>query len=173
MTVMRTRISTAGTALLVLWSGLVPCAAAAAAAQEPEAMVGVTAIPGPPAAAGTPHAVRAADKAALAARWGIEIQGLYLTAAGYMLDFRYRVLDPEKAAPLFERRFKPVLTDERTGAVMAVPVPPKTGALRSSNAPQAGRTYFMFFANPGKFVARHSRVTVTIGEFSVGGLSVK
>ena len=38
------------------------------------------------------------------------------TAAGYMLEFRYRVLDAEKAKPLFERRTKPVLTHAETGA---------------------------------------------------------
>lgn len=117
--------------------------------------------------------LRAADEAAVEERWGIEVRGMYLTAGGYMLDFRYRVVDAAKAAPLFDRRTKPVLKDERTGAVMAVPVPPKTGPLRSSNDPKEGRTYFMFFANPGRFIARYSKVTVTIGEFSISGLTVK
>jgi hypothetical protein len=125
--------------------------------------------PPPPA----PLVLRATDSAALEERWGIRVQGLRLTAAGYMLDFRYTVVDPAKAAPLFDRKTKPLLKDERTGAVMAVPVPPKTGALRSTNDPKAGRTYFMFFANPGQFIRPYSQVTVTIGQFSVGGLTVK
>ena len=90
-----------------------------------------------------------------------------------MLDFRFKVLDPAKAEPLFDRKTKPVLTDEKSGTVVAVPVPPKTGPLRSANDPKEGRTYFMFFANPGHFIARWSPVTVTIGEFSVTGLVVK
>jgi len=32
--------------------------------------------------------------------WGIQIMGSRQTAAGHMIDFRYRVLDPEKAGPL-------------------------------------------------------------------------
>ena len=90
-----------------------------------------------------------------------------------MLDFRYRVVDTRKAKPLFERKTKPVLRDEASGVQMAVPVPPKTGALRNSNDPKAGRTYFMFFANPGRFIGPGNRVTVTIGAFSVSGIRVE
>lgn len=122
-----------------------------------------TAIPPVTLDAGDPAVVR---------KWGIRIESLRLTAAGYMLDFRYRVMDARKAKPLFERKTKPVLRDEASGAEMAVPVPPKTGALRSSNDPKAGRRYFMFFANPGRFIAAGNRVTVTIGAFSVGGIRV-
>jgi hypothetical protein len=110
---------------------------------------------------------------ALVRRWGIRIESLRLTAAGYMLDIRYRVVDARKARPLFARKTKPVLTDEASGARLAVPVPPKTGALRNSNEPRAGRTYFMFFANPGRFVAPGNRVTLTIGAFSVSGITVE
>jgi hypothetical protein len=120
-----------------------------------------------------PKPLRATDAAALERRWGIHIESLRLTAAGYMLDFRYRVVDAAKAAPLFDRRTKPLLRDEASGAVVAVPTPPKTGALRSSNDPKEGRTYFMFFANPGRFIKKHRDVTVTIGEFSVSGLVVR
>lgn len=115
----------------------------------------------------------AEDAGAIAERWGIRIDRVQLSAAGYMLDFRYSVVDARKATPLFERRTKPVLRDEATGAEMAVPVPPKTGALRNSNAPHAGRSYFMFFANPGRFVKPGRLVTITIGAFSVGGIAVQ
>lgn len=119
-----------------------------------------------------PRPLRAVDRGAIADRWGIRIESLQLTAAGYMLDLRYRVLDAAKAAPLFDRRTRPVLKDERSGAVMAVPDPPKVGPLRSANEPKAGRTYFILFANPGHFIAKHRPVTVTIGRFSVSGLLV-
>jgi hypothetical protein len=114
----------------------------------------------------------AAETRAIAGRWGIEVESLTLTASGYMLDFRYRVLDARKARPIFERRTKPVLRDEATGVDVAVPVPPKTGALRSSNDPKAGRTYFMFFANPARFIKAGSPVTITIGPVRITGLRV-
>lgn len=145
-------------------TGVPPSSAVQATAAEPTPSASVSSAPA---------ALRATDAAALEARWGIRLEGLHLTAAGYMLDFRYTVIDAAKAAPLFERKSKPLLKDEKTGAVMAVPEPPKTGALRSANDPKIGRTYFMFFANPARFVQPYSKVTVTIGEFSVSGLTVK
>ena len=117
-------------------------------------------------------AMAAEDSSAILKRWGIRIEALRLTASGYMLDFRYQVVDARKAKPLFERKVKPVLRDEGSGAQMAVPTPPKTGPLRSSNDPKAGRSYFMFFANPARFIKPGSLVTVTIGEFSVSGIRV-
>ena len=132
--------------------------------------LGGAAKAGPPAA--PPGAIDATD-AALVRKWGIRIEGVRLTAAGHMLDFRYRVVDARKAKPLFERKTKPVLRDEASGVQTAVPVPPKTGPLRNSNDPIAGRTYFMFFANPGRFIAPGNLVTVTIGAFSVSGIRVE
>jgi len=105
-------------------------------------------------------------------KWGIKIEGIRLSAAGYMLDFRYRVIDPEKAAPLFDRQTKPYLIDQESGAKFIVPSPPKVGPLRTSNPPQADRTYFILFANPGKYVKQGNKVTVVIGEFKAENLTV-
>jgi hypothetical protein len=106
-------------------------------------------------------------------RWGIELKGIRLAAAGMMLDFRYRVVDPQKAAPLFVRQTKPVLIHEASGVRLMVPRPPTTGPLRNSNTPQAGRTYFMFFGNPGRFVKPGQKVSVEIGEFKAAHLVVQ
>lgn len=137
----------------------------------------VVAVSSPGSASVTaPQSTLAASPTAaesLRERWGIEIVALRESAAGYMLDFRYKVLDPAKAAPLFERKIKPYLIDEATGAKFQVPVPPKTGALRTTYPPKAGRTYFMFFANPGKYIKPGSRVTVVVGDFRADGLIVQ
>ena len=106
-----------------------------------------------------------ADPAAtLAEVWGVEVVALRLTGANYMLDFRYKVLDADKAATLFERANKPVLIHHESGAKLEVPRPAKTGPLRPTNPPEAGRTYFMFFSNPG-VVHPGDEVTVKIGDF--------
>lgn len=105
--------------------------------------------------------------------WGIEVVHVRQTAAGYMLEFRYKVVDPVRAAPLFVRQSKPILTCVETGARYVVPEPPTTGALRNSNAPLAGRTYWMVFANPGKAVKRGQHVNIEIGPFRVDGLLVQ
>jgi hypothetical protein len=109
---------------------------------------------------------------AITEKWGIEILGIRQSAAGHMLDFRYRVVDSEKAAPLFARQTKPYLIDQASGKVLAVPNMAKVGPLRSSNPPQAGRTYWMFFGNPG-LVKAGSKVSVVIGDFKVEDLTVQ
>lgn len=95
-----------------------------------------------------------------------------LASGGYMLEFRYRIVDANKAQPLFNRGTRPMLKDDASGFQSVVPNPPTTGSLRSSNDAKAGRTYFMFFANPSRFVKAGGTVTVTIGEFSVTGIPV-
>ena len=106
-------------------------------------------------------------------KWGVEILFVRRTAAGYMIEFRYKVLDPEKAKPLFTRKTKPVMTHVETGTRLAVPTPAKTGALRNSDPPVADRTYWMFFANNGNVVQPGDRVDIQIGDFLVEGLVVQ
>ena len=105
--------------------------------------------------------------------WGIEIMYVRQTAAGYMLEFRYKVVDAEKAKALFERQIKPMLTHTETGARLIVPTPAKTGALRNSNPPKDGHTYWMFFANPGKLVEPGQHVKIEIGDFVAENLEVQ
>lgn len=117
-----------------------------------------------------PHAARAK----LRELWGIEVTSLHLSAKGRMVDFRYRVLDPDKATLLGDRTVKPTLTDLATGAILRVPSFPKTGSMRqTSTKMEAGRIYFMLFANTGMPVKTGSRVTVTIGDFKAEGLTVQ
>lgn len=106
--------------------------------------------------------------------WGVRVLGIHLSAAGYMLDFRYRVLDTVKASPLFDLSIKPVLIDQATNARMMVPAPDKVGPLRSSaKSLFPDRNYFIMFANPGKYIQRGSKVTVEIGAFRVTDLVVQ
>jgi hypothetical protein len=105
--------------------------------------------------------------------WGVRVLQIRLSAEGYMLDFRYRVLDAGKAAPLFSREVKPYLIDEISGAMFLVPEPPKVGALRTTRPPQAGKNYFILFANPGQYIKKGSKVTVIIGDFKAEHLVVE
>ena len=105
--------------------------------------------------------------------WGIEALSVRLSAGGSMLDFRYRVLDKDKAAPLFERKTNPYLLDQKSGAVFGVPSSPKIGSLRQTRPPQANRNYFVIFANPGQFVKKGSAVTIVIGELKIKDLIVE
>lgn len=106
-------------------------------------------------------------------QWGIQILGIRRSAADYMLDFRYRVVDAEKAKPLFQRKTRPYVIDQASGAQFSVFSAPKTGPLRSTDTPQVDRNYFTFFANPGKFVQAGNKVTVVFGDFKAENLIVE
>lgn len=104
--------------------------------------------------------------------WGVEIIGVKPVSSGYMLAFKYRVLDPEKAKLLNDRKTRAFLRDEATETVLSVPAMEKVGELRTGAAPVAERTYFMIFGNPGKLVKSGSRVSVVAGALHVDGLIV-
>ena len=108
----------------------------------------------------------------LADQWGIELTAIRMTAAGHMVDFRYRILDTKKAAPLFKRHIKPYLIHQASGKVLAVPNTAKVGSLRNTNTPQQGRIYWMFFGN-NRLVQTGDKVTVVIGDFRVENLTVQ
>ena len=112
------------------------------------------------------------QKQELSEKWGIELVAMRSTAAGHMVDFRYRVLDAEKAAPLFKRQTKPYLIHQESGKVLAVPNTAKLGSLRNSNTPQNGRTYWMFFGNHHRLVKSGDKVTVAIGDFRAADIEV-
>jgi len=105
-------------------------------------------------------------------KWGIEPVSLRLTAAGQMLDFRYRVTDPKKAVPFFYARNKPALVDQASGKKLSVPVVPKVGSLRQKTVkPEVGRIYFILFGNPG-VVKDGSKVTLIVGDIRIENLTV-
>ena len=112
------------------------------------------------------------QKQALSEEWGIELVAMRSTAAGHMVDFRYRVVDAEKAAPLFKRQTKPYLLHQASGQALGVPNTAKIGSLRNSNTPQEGRTYWMFFGNHQRVVKKGDMVTVAIGDFRVTDIEV-
>jgi hypothetical protein len=106
-------------------------------------------------------------------KWGVEVTGVRLSAAGRILDVRYRVLDPQKALPILDPRQKPSLIDQASGLTLSVPVMPKVGALRQKTIkPEAGRVYFILFGNPN-VVKEGSKVTLVIGDVKVENLTVE
>jgi hypothetical protein len=104
--------------------------------------------------------------------WGIKVESARLSAGGYMVDFRFRVLDAAKAAQLFDRKVMPQMIDQATGAKFIVPTPPKVGQLRSGGNIKEGKIYFIFFANPAKYVKSGNKITVAVGDFKVQDIVV-
>lgn len=131
----------------------------------------------PPAAAEAP---RAGDEVlaggSIVESLGVELKGVRLTANGYIVDLRYRVLDPAKAQPLLDRKVRPVLVDEATGHRLYVPVPPIVGALRQTSRNKVihtDRDYFMLFANPDRKLQAGSKVALYVGDQRFGNLQVE
>jgi len=131
-----------------------------------------TGVTGSKPAKSKQHQPHPRDMTYMKRKWGVELLYVRETSANYMLEFRYKVLDADKAKPLFERQTKPVLTHVKTGAKLIVPTPAKTGALRNSNPPKTGKVYWMFFANPRKLVKPGDQVNIDIGDFHANGLVV-
>lgn len=105
---------------------------------------------------------------------GIRVESLRLTAADYMLDLRFRITDPERAAPFFSRKTELQLVDPVSGARLAVPNTPKLGRLRQvARKDMPDRSYFVLFANPGRYLKAGTRVTLVAGNTPVAGLTVE
>ena len=105
--------------------------------------------------------------------WGVDVVGVRLVSSDWMLQFKYKVIDPVKAAPLLDLHVKPYLVDEASGARLAVPAMENVGELRQHTDPDPNRIYFMIFGNADKIVPRGGRVSVVIGQFQASSLPVQ
>lgn len=105
---------------------------------------------------------------------GVEVVALRPTAADRMLELRVRVIDPDKAFPLVGRsatKERVYLVAAKTDKVLPVPET-KVGTLRQRSVrPEAGKTYFLMFYNPG-VVNPGDEVTLAVGERRLRGLFV-
>ncbi len=109
-------------------------------------------------------------------RFGVEVVSLRPTAAGTALDLRLRVIDPEKAAPLFDRHTPAALEAPTRSITLSVPTAPKVGALRQhvrSGLPRRGAVYFLLFGNPHRTLVSGDTVTVVIGDFRAPDLVIQ
>ena len=105
-------------------------------------------------------------------KWGVKIVSIRLTAAGKMLDYRFRVVDPDKAMALMKRGDNAYLIDQATGKKMPVPRT-KVGPMRQTGSkPKKGFVYPILFTNLGRIVKPGSKVTVVLGDFRVENLIV-
>ena len=105
--------------------------------------------------------------------WGVDELHVKVAETGEIIRFNYRVLDPQKAAALNDKKAHPEMLDIQAGVKLVVPQMDKIGQLRQSSAPKAGMTYWMAFSNPTRVVKRGHRVDVVIGSFRAENLIVE
>ena len=105
--------------------------------------------------------------------WGVDSLTVKYTESGEMIRFSYRVLEPEKAAALNDKKSEPSLIDPQTGVKLVIPEMEKVGKLRQSSTPIVGKQYWMAFSNSGRRVRPGDRVDIVIGPFHANGLVVE
>ncbi len=105
--------------------------------------------------------------------WGIDNMLVRQTASSNLIRFSFRVIDPERAKVLGDKRSTPYLIGQRSHAMLQVPVMEKVGQLRQTGKPEAGKEYWMVFSNKGNLVKPGDLVNVVIGPFHVEGLVVE
>jgi len=150
-------------------------ASTAAAETAAPAASAQTAAPAPGATRPAGHVIPRSQRGEMyyARRYGIDHLQVRSTSSGQSVEFRYRVLDPGKAAWLNDKKSSPVLTDQRTGTKLAVPSMENIGSLRQVAPPEAGKEYWMVFQNPGKLVKPGDKVDIVIGPIRLNGLVVE
>ena len=105
---------------------------------------------------------------------GIRVESLRLTAADYMLDLRFRVTDPERAAVFFSRKTELQIIEPVSGTRLGVPNTPKLGKLRQvARKDMPDRSYFLLFANPGRYLKAGSQVILVAGDTRISHLTVE
>jgi hypothetical protein len=97
----------------------------------------------------------------LAARYGIDVNLVAVTAAGGLVEFRYQVVDPDKATPiLHDPVLAPTLVAEASGKTLTMSAPPH----RHGGELQLGGTYFFLMANAHNALRPGDLVTLVIGD---------
>ena len=160
-----------------------PAVEAPPAVEPPGAAVPVVSPPAPvkpvvPALPGT-----------LEGEWGIRVSSVGLTMAGAAVDFRYTVVDPEKAVLLAQGTAAAYLIDQATGTkILMTPATaegPSAARSRAKMARQgggfppspnrlaAGRTNSLLLPNPAGIVKSGSTVTVVVGNVQAQNVPVE
>lgn len=104
--------------------------------------------------------------------WGIDSLKVKWAESGELVRFSWRVLDPQRAKVLNDKKVEPSLIDPRAGVSLVIPQMPNVGMLRQSQTPEAGTSYWMAFSNKGRLVRRGDRVDVVVGPFRAENLAV-
>jgi hypothetical protein len=104
--------------------------------------------------------------------WGVDSLSVKLVESDQLVRFAWRVVDPERARVLHDKKLEPSLVDPGAGVSLVVPAMEKIGSLRQGVPPTAGKSYWMAFSNTGRKVKRGDRVSVVIGQVRADGLVV-
>lgn len=109
-------------------------------------------------------------KDGMAARYGIEVTLVSVTAAGGLVDFRFQVVDPDKASPIIhDRTLFPKLINEATGATVGISSLPHNHKAEI----ELGARYFFLLANARNTFTPGALATLVIGNARLEHIQVK
>jgi hypothetical protein len=100
-----------------------------------------------------------ATEAAIEDKWGIRITHIAVLADGGLIDFRFQVLDPDKASPLFDLATRPIMIVETTGKKVDSLYHPPHG-----HNIVAGQSQYFIYNNNGNAIQSGSSVSVVLGD---------
>ena len=101
----------------------------------------------------------------LEAQYGLRIELVAVTFGGGVIDFRYRIVDPKKAAPLLhEEANMPILTTLDQGLKLY----PSRMMMRHHQSIKKNYVPYRFFPNARGAVKPGTAVTVSFGNIRVG-----
>ena len=107
--------------------------------------------------------------AAIEARWGVRVTQVGVSGDGGLIDFRFIVVDPDKALAMLEDvKNVPVLIAEDSGAVVNA-----TALMAHRNDLKPGRTYFLLYRNTGGAIQRGTLVSVLFGDLRLEHIRAK
>lgn len=93
-------------------------------------------------------------------KWGIRVTQIATTADGGMVDFRYQVVDPDKAlAMMDDLSTTPVLVAEDSGTLVN-----SAAMMANKHDLHAGVIYFLLFRNTDGSIKAGRPVSVVIGD---------
>ncbi len=104
------------------------------------------------------QAVSAQD---FAARTGVKVTLIGVTGGGGMIEFRYQVVDPDKASLLLHQEEKrPILVAEDSGETLAMLSRPHSHKAELN----LGGTYFFIMANTRSAIKDGTKVTIIVDD---------
>lgn len=126
-------------------------------------LYGLQTASAPPTSAQTPAGYISNDQ--LEAQYGVRITLIAVTAAGGIVDFRYRVVDPAKASSLLhDPANSPILTVADNGLTLS---PTHMGRHQNHMAMKKGAVPFSFYPNVRGAVKPGTRVSAAFGNVRV------
>jgi hypothetical protein len=105
----------------------------------------------------------AVSKDGLIERSGVRLTQVAVSGGGGLVDLRFQVVDPDKAASVHDEQTPPAIVDEETGLLV--------NRLLMNHAHSGkfkpAQTYYLVFENPGNWIHRGSTVTIVLGDAQV------